>query len=191
MNAPSINEVTGYITGIFELMRGEPAGLNHLDLTTSGFWRSFWALVYALPAYFFFWVQDRNLQMLAEPEWEPGAGFFVKAAISYGLSIACALIAVAVASRPLGMSDRFAQWVIATNWLSLPVSYILAAVGLAAYSVSGPEGSAPLMMIVFLAALVVSWRVYRSALGGDGLLAFIVLFISQFVSILVAVIIGV
>ena len=190
MTVPSINEVTAYLTGIYELMRGDEAGLNHLDLTTSGFWRSFWALAYAIPAFCFFWILDRDVHLLQHPDAEIGAGFFVRSAAADVIGLVAALASVALAARPLGMTDRFAQWVIATNWLTLPVSYLLAAIGLAVLSVSSVGGAVPILMIASLAALVIGWRVYRSALGGDGVLAFIVLFIAEFVSIVVAVTVG-
>lgn len=190
MTVPSINEVAGYLTGIYDLVRGEEAGLNHLDLTTTGFWRSFWAYAYALPAFCFFWILERDNHLAQHPDAEIGAGFLARAAMTDVVGLVASLGAVALAARPLGMTDRFAQWVIAANWLALPVSYVLAAVGLATLSVSGVGGAGPMFLIALIAALVIGWRVYRSALGGDGLLAFIVLFISEFVSILVSVIIG-
>ena len=190
MTVPSINEVASYLTGIYDLMRGEPAGLNRLDLTTSGFWRSFWAFAYALPALCFFWILERDILLAQQPDTELGAGFFVRTAATDVVGVVASLAAVAIAARPLGMSDRFAQWVIAANWLALPVSYVLAAVGLATLSVSGVGGAGPMFMIALLAALVIGWRVYRSALGGDGLLAFLVLVISEFTSVLVSIVLG-
>lgn len=190
MTIPSINEVASYLTGIYRLVRGDEGGLDHLDITTSGFWRSFWAFAYSLPAFCFFWLLERDIQLASYPDVKIGAGFFFKAAATDVASIAAAIGAVALAARPLGISGRFAQWVIAANWLSLPLSYILAAVGLAAYSTSGVAGTGPLVMIAVLAALVVNWRVYRSALGGDNTLAFIVLLISEFVSVSVSMALG-
>ncbi|MCP4999122.1 MAG: hypothetical protein GY933_10280 [Hyphomicrobiales bacterium] len=190
MTVPSANEVATYLTGIYKRVRGEEAGLQYLDLSLTGFWRSFWAYAYALPAFGFFWILDRDVQLQGDPDLVIGAGFFIKAAFTDILRIAAALGAVALAARPLGISGRFAQWVIVANWLVLPVLYVLAAVGLAAYSVSGAGGSGPLIMIAILAALIVSWRVYRSTLGGDGLLAFMVLLISEFASGFVSVVLG-
>ncbi|MEM6463178.1 MAG: hypothetical protein AAF724_14790 [Pseudomonadota bacterium] len=189
MTVPSINEVSGYMTGIVKLVQGDQSGLYFLDLSTRGFWRSFWAFVYCLPAFAYFWVLERNAELQRFPDQLLGTGFFARAAIAEVLSIAAALVAVAIAARPLGIADRFAQWVIAANWLSLPISYVLAAIGLAATSIPG-SGGGFLVMIAVIAALIVTWRVYRSALNGDGMLAFIVLLISQAVSVLVAVGLG-
>ena len=83
------------------------------------------------------------------------------------------------------------QWVVAGNWLSLPLAYAMAAATLLTFGASGQEGAAaPFMLIVVLAALVITWRVYRVAMEGDGLLAFGLLLITEIIFIIVQVALG-
>ncbi|WP_136657545.1 hypothetical protein [Nitratireductor sp. XY-223] len=189
MTPPSINEVTAYVTGVVRMIRDEPEGLQLLDLSAEGFWRSFWAIVYSLPAYLVFWTTDRLAQLTENPEAELGVGFFLRSAVTDLAGIAAALLAVAVIARPIGISDRFVQWVVAGNWLSLPLNYVMAAITLFSLGLFGFDGSF-ILVIVFIAALVISWRVYRVALDGDGLLAFGILVLTQIVFVLTTVALG-
>ncbi|MEX3011278.1 hypothetical protein [Hoeflea sp. TYP-13] len=191
MTIPSLNEVAAYLTGVVKMVRGETEGLNYLDLSWRGFWRSFWAFAFSLPAYGVFWMSERNSLLASSPDIELGAGFFLRAAVSDVAGVIAAICAVAIAARPLGISDRFVQWVVAGNWLSLPLSYATAAVTLVSLGAVGSQGAAaPLLLIVVLVSLVITWRVYRVALDGDGLLALILLVISEFVFVLVSLVIS-
>ena len=187
MSLPSVNEVSGYLAGVFRMVRGDASGLQDLDLTTSGFWRSFWALIYELPGFCVIWAVQRGLRLRRDPSLDLGLGDLATSLLSEFLETAVVLVVVALLARPLGIADRFAQWVISANWLSLLVTYVLAAVYLAA---SVLQGSEPIMLVAFIVALIAAFRVYRCALGGDVLLAFAVLLISVFVAMSVAFVTG-
>lgn len=47
---PSLSDVQTYLAGVFLLVRNRSEGFGRLDITADGFWNSFWAIVYALPA---------------------------------------------------------------------------------------------------------------------------------------------
>lgn len=178
MNPPSVNEVSGYLSGVFKMVQGDDAGLQELDLSTRGFWRSFWVLVYGIPAFCVIWAVQRKMRMAADPALELGASAFFRSVASELLGVAAVLLVVGLLARPMGIADRFAQWVISANWLTLPLWYFVASVYLAASSLTGGE------LFVFVAqllTLIVYWRVYRVAFAGDGLLAFAVILISLFI----------
>lgn len=187
MNPPSIIEVTGYLTGVFKMVQGEEEGLDHLDISLQGFWRSFWALIYSIPALCVIWAIERDLRLRADASLEIGMSAFARDAVTEFLSVAAVLLAVAVLSRPMGIADRFVHWVVSTNWLTLPVSYVLAAVYLAAASLAS---GMLIILIALVITLIVNWRVYRVALAGDGLLAVAVLLISLFVAFSISFVVG-
>ncbi|WP_419907353.1 hypothetical protein [Hoeflea sp.] len=189
MTPPSINEVAAYVTGIVRMVRDEPEGLQYLDLSAGGFWRSFWAFAYSLPAFLVFWTMDHLARLTTDPEAQISIAFFIRSAAADAAGIVLAIAAVAVIARPLGISNRFVQWVVAGNWLSLPLAYAMAVVTLLSFGLFGQGGSI-LLLVVVLAALVVAWRVARVALAGDGLLAFGLLVLTELVFILTSVILG-
>ncbi|MEM9104022.1 MAG: hypothetical protein AAGC96_00095 [Pseudomonadota bacterium] len=187
MNPPSINEVSGYLTGVFKMVQGDDAGLRNLDLSTDGFWRSFWALIYSIPAFCVIWAAERRLRLQADSTLELGTSAFARDFVVEILTIAVVLLVVAMLARPMGIADRFAHWVISTNWLTLPVIYVVASVHLAASSVAGGE---LFFLIASIATLVVYFRVYRVALAGDGMLAFMVLMIALCIEIFITIAAG-
>ena len=186
---PSINEMAAYVTGVVKMARNEAEGLNYLDLSTSGFWRSFWAYAYSLPAYLVFWLSNRAAIMAAAPHANCGTGFFVYSALSDAVGIALGITAVALVARPMGIADRFVHLIVSANWLSLPLAYVMAAGTLLTMGTGGESGSF-LLLIIILGALAVSWRVFRVALGGDGLLAFGLLVLMELVFVITNVVLG-
>lgn len=189
MTPPTVNEVAAYLTGIVRMVRDEPEGLRYLDLSAGGFWRSFWAFAYCLPAFMVFWTTDHLARLVDDPDAKIGLGFFIRSAATDAAGIALALLAVALIARPMGISDRFVQWVVAGNWLALPLAYAMAVVQLLSLGLFGQGGSV-LLLIAVIAALIVNWRVARVALGGDGLLAFGLLVLTELVFILTSVLMG-
>jgi len=169
------------------MVQGEEEGLDHLDISLQGFWRSFWALIYSIPALCVIWAIERDLRLRADASLEIGMSAFARDAVTEFLSVAAVLLAVAVLSRPMGIADRFVHWVVSTNWLTLPVSYVLAAVYLAAASLAS---GMLIILIALVITLIVNWRVYRVALAGDGLLAVAVLLISLFVAFSISFVVG-
>ena len=187
MSPPSINEVSGYLAGVFKMVKGDPAGLQGLDLSMGGFWRSFWALIYSIPAYCAIWAVERRMRLQADPSLELGASAFARDFVAEILNVAAVLLVVALLARPMGIADRYVQWVVSTNWLTLPVFYVLASIYLAASSMAGGDLVA---LIAFFLSLVVYFRVYRVAFAGDGLMAFVVLLIALAIGLFIAIAAG-
>lgn len=191
MNVPAPAQVRIYLSGIAEMARGDRQGLSKLDLSTGGFWRSFWALLYSLPAYVFFWFADRRSYLIDHPDAEAGAGYLAKVALSDLIGIAASLGAIALLARPLNMTDRFGQWVISANWLSVPVSYLSALVVMLTITLALPDGMTFLtMMVLLVAVLVVSYRVYKVALHDDGMLAFGIIVITHIIAVMSVLMLG-
>lgn len=186
---PSINEMAAYVTGVVKMARNEAEGLNYLDLSTSGFWRSFWAYAYCLPAFLTFWLSERAVRLATVPDEALGTGFFLRSVLSDAVGIALGILAVALVARPIGIADRFVHLIVSANWLSLPLAYVMAAGTLLTMGTGGESGSF-LLLIIILGALAVSWRVFRVALGGDGLLAFGLLVLMELVFVITNVVLG-
>ncbi len=177
---PTLEEVGYYLRGIWLMVRNDPAGFAHLDISNRGFWRSFWAYFYAIPAFLYYWVSDRDIYLLDNPGASAGFGFLVKLAATDLISIVLMYVLIALLARPLHMSSRYAQWVIAANWLSLGIVYVqVFALFLSRFLSKVEAAGALLLLLTLIAALVASYRVYRVVLNGDSTLAFGVLVISE------------
>ena len=187
MTAPSAAQVQHYLSGIAAMARGDAQGLSQLDLSYRGFWQSFWAYAYALPAFGFLWFTDRHIYLETAENAEAGADYIFRAVLSDVVGIALSIGVIALLARPLGMSDRFGHWLISANWLSLPLAYLVALVLALVVIVSPPDGLVVITMILLqVALLVVSFRVYKAAFDGDGMLAFGVIAITFVIELMAA-----
>src|SRR5690606_33630053 len=113
------------LAGAWLLMRGRPEGLNRLDLSLEGFWRSFAAIVLVAPA--------ALLAALSQ-------GWFADAAAAGAppdpnLPLTLLALAVdwtafpllfAVLARPLGLGARYVPFIAARNWAAVIVSAMVA-----------------------------------------------------------------
>lgn len=166
-------EVRTYLVGVWMLARNDIRGFAHLDLTADGFWRSFAAIPYAVPAFLLSWLnyRDAHVEALGDAA-RTGAGFFLRLALIDILNWLVPILVVALVAAPLGLASNFGRWVIASNWLGLPMAY-LTAIPLVMTMVM--PGFAPIGAIVSLAflALVVAafFRVTRLSFDGDGTVA--------------------
>ena len=191
MTMPSGAEIGRYMTGIVEMARGERRGLSYLDLTVRGFWRSFWVILYNLPAQGYFWLLDRSRILEANPEQTAGAVFFIRSFVNEIAALIAALVVIGLIARPLGMSDRFVQWVIAANWLSLPAVYFAAAVAMLTALLGLSDGGAFwIMLAAVIGILVISYRVYKVALNDDAMLSVGVIVIAYVVSWITMIALG-
>jgi len=147
------------------MMTGKRDGLRLLDLSLDGFWNSFFAIVVAAPA------------MLAS--WVPLAGELTGADASFGLRISMLvrlalvdvgawvlpLAALAAAAPYAGIRQRFVHYVVATNWGSAIFAWLTLPVSLIRLAFPGSGDLAPsLSLLVFIATLVLSWRLTNAAL---------------------------
>lgn len=162
---PPAEDIHRHLSGAWRMMTGRRDGMRLLDLSLDGFWNSFFAIVVALPA------------MLAS--WAPLAGELTGAEASFGLRLSMLarlavvdvgawvlpLVALAAVASYAGLRQRFVHYVVATNWgsaifawMTLPVSLIRLA-----FPGSG-DLAAGLSLAVFIATLVLYWRLTDAAL---------------------------
>ena len=162
-------EVGRYLTGIVMLARGDRRGFSYLDLTADGFWRSFTAILYAVPAFLLSWISYRNGYVAAAGEAAAtGPGFFLRLALIDVLNWLVPVVIVGLVAAPLGISANFGRWVIATNWLSLPIAYLMAIPVALILLVPGSEPIAiPISLVFFGFAVAVFFRVTRLSLEND------------------------
>ncbi|MBP2313459.1 hypothetical protein [Azospirillum soli] len=175
-------DVASSVFGAYRLARFDPTGLDYMDRTPEGAWKSFYAAIIILPAYALLlairlWdqAQDTPLFQLVTVE-----------AIAYVVSWTAFPVIMHGVTRMLDRSSRYVDFLCAYNWSSvvqmavyLPV-VVLAATGLLPAPLS--EG---LVFGVMLAMLTYQWFVLRTALDVPGLTAAILVLLDLFLSALI------
>lgn len=170
---PGLDEVLYYLTGVLMLLKQKQDGFGWLDLTMRGFARSFWAIIWCLPAFAVIWASWRLYYLAGMPaETYAGVTFFVKLAFIDLVGWLLPLVLLAVLARPLGYGKYLATVVTASNWIAVPFAYA-AAIPFALTLVL--PASAPfaglLLYAVFGASIVLQFRLVWMCVGKQTLLA--------------------
>lgn len=183
---PSGNEIQQYLTGAWRLMLGHGDGLKLLDLSVDGFWNSFFAIVLALPAFFVSWAGIAN-RLGVQPELygSPLSIVLRLAIVDLGAWV-LPLVALAFAAPRAGIGGRFVHYVVASNWGSVLVVWIMLPATLIRLFAPDLEGiAAALSLLLFALTLVLSWRLTNAALDKGAAVA-TGLFAAMFVASLLA-----
>lgn len=161
---PSGDEIQTYLVGAWRLMMGKPDGVRALDVSADGFWNSFFAILVAFPALSVSWAA------LAAELSEDGLGsrfsILLRLAVIDVAAWVLPLLVLGLVARPAGILDRYPHFVVASNWASALLAWLMLPAGLLNLFV--PEASDlnnAVSLVVFLAALVLSWRLTNAVLA--------------------------
>lgn len=162
---PAAEEIQQYLTGAWRMMTGRADGLRMLDVSADGFWNSFFAIVVACPALVVGWVAFAN-------ELGLGGGVGVRLVTVIRLAIVdigswvLPLVGLALVARPAGISDRFVPYVVASNWASALLVWIMLPPALIRlFWPAGEDFASLLSLVLFLVTLVLLWRLTNIAIG--------------------------
>lgn len=163
------DEIQSSLTGAWRMMLGKAEGLRLLDLSADGFWNSFFAIVVAAPALIVGWVGISNTAgETASSRFE----LLLKLAfVDVGTWVLPLLALAAVAPRA-GLSARFVHYVVASNWASAIIAWLMlpgALIRLVFPAADQASGMVSLML--FFVSLVLSWRMTNVAIGKGAAMA--------------------
>lgn len=181
----SFDEVQQYLIGAWRMMLGKSDGLRLLDLSADGFWNSFFAMLVALPPLVVSWAGTTN-QLAQRPDLYGGATSILPrlAIIDYGAWV-LPLLGLALAAPRAGIGDRFVHYVVATNWGSAVIVWMMlppALLRLVAPSLT--DLTDLIALLLFGLTLVLSWRLTNAALEKGAAVATAV-FVAMFFASLV------
>lgn len=153
------------IAGAWMVMRGRPEGLNRLDLSLEGFWRSFAVIVLVAPFALLGLISQSRLVEEPGSAMLPGDGF--------GLEVLALLadwftfpILFAAMAKPLGLGARYVPFIVARNWASLVVAALISVIHAAHVLGLLPAPMASLLLLAAIpVALHFSYMVARTSLG--------------------------
>ncbi len=169
---PAYSEVKHYLFGLWLLVKGNRAGFQYLDITDRGMMRSFWAIVWCLPAIGLSWVWWRLafVDDLAPGETLGGL-FFVRMAMLEAANWLIPIVLAGVLAGVLGIGRHYPAIVLATNWLSVPFAYVYSVLSLLLILVPGLTGLIALVWLAAIIALVVTLsRILRMFFGDQKLM---------------------
>lgn len=147
-------------------MLGKPDGLRLLDLSADGFWSSFFAILIAAPALIVGWVgvsADLTLQSAVAAS---RTGIVLRLALVEIGAWILPLIAFALVARRAGIGDRVVHYVVASNWTSAIIAWVMLPAALSHMLVpTAPGFSSLLSLVLFSLSMVFVWRMTNAAIG--------------------------
>jgi hypothetical protein len=163
---PAIEDIFRYLTGVWRMMTGRPDGIRLLDLSADGFWNSFFAIAVALPALIVGWVGVAN-ELGATPEIL-GSKVSILLRIAF-VDVGTWLLPLALlgAVAPLaGVADRFVHYVVASNWASALLIWLMLPAALLRLFAPSLQGVAEMLSLaLFAVSMALTWRLTNVALG--------------------------
>lgn len=163
---PAIEDVQQYLTGAWRLMLGKADGLRLLDLSADGFWNSFFAIAVALPALVVGWVGISNELDLFSADLGGRLSIMLRlAAVDLGAWV-LPLVGLAAIAPRVGIADRFVHYVVATNWASAIIVWMMLPPALMRlFAPSLGEVGTLISLGLFVLSLVLSWRLTNAVIA--------------------------
>ncbi len=145
---------------------GRADGIGLLDISSDGFWNSFFAIVIAAPVLVVGWVAYANDIATPDIDLVSRIGIVLRLGMADMAAWLLPIAGLAAVAGPAGIGDRFVHYVVASNWGSAITVWLMLPPSL--MDLSGIEGIedfvALLSLGLFAVALVLSWRLTNAAL---------------------------
>lgn len=164
MPIPSVEEVQSNFLASWRLMQGKADAVRQLDLSADGFWNSFFAFVVAIPPLFILWTSEAI--EVAPANFGARLGVVLRLAVIEAVAWVGPILLVAYVLHQMGRRDRIAAFVVANNWGTALVSWIVLPIIMMITLVPSLEQVGVLLLLIaFVAVLVLFWRLNDSVLG--------------------------
>lgn len=154
-------EIRDSLWGAWRLAHLDATGMRWFNLSSEGFFRSFFAAVLIAPPFFLVaWLRSQPLPDPAAPPPYPFGAHLV----GYPLLWLIFPLLLAGAARPLSLTQQYATGIIAFNWAQAVIMAALLPIAMLDMTGAlGPFG-ALLYLIAYAAGLYYTWFVLRTAL---------------------------
>lgn len=163
---PPVENIQTYLTGAWHMMSGKPEGLRRLDISSDGFWNSFFAIVVAAPVMLIGWIAVAGDLSGADAAFGTRLGLIARLALVDIGTWVLPYAGLAAVAGHAGVGDRFVHYVVASNWGSAILIWLM----LPAFLIQlfGPETNDLATVValgIFIVSLALSWRLTNAALG--------------------------
>lgn len=163
---PDRQEIWSSIYGAFRLAFFDTSGLNHLNISVEGFWRSFFAALLVAPGYVILAGQGLIVDDESLSIW-----LIVVHTMIYVVSWMIFPLTAFFIVDLLKLGHRFTALIVAVNWAAvIEVTVMILGLG---FAMIMPPDAANLMIVAIVVGLIIyQWFVIRTALQSSGTVAF-------------------
>ena len=116
-----VRSVAENLAGAWEVMIGKAEGLNRVDTSLEGFWRSFAAVILVIPFALLMHYSQASLEAELVDSVPQGNSLLVD-----GMALLCDWFAFpvvfALIARPFGLASRYVPFIVTRNWGSVIIS---------------------------------------------------------------------
>ncbi len=163
----SLNEISSAVYGAWRLAHFDRRGMAHFDRTIDGFWRSFTAAVFVLPAEVILLAvmaaQDDAAILQDVATWRLVAIW----AISYVIGWVAFPLVMVFISELLERREQYIGFIVASNWSTIIQAVVIVPAVLV--YIGGGVAGLLLYVAVQMAVFVYAWFITRTALDIPGL----------------------
>ncbi len=147
------------------MMLGKKDGLNYLDISADGFWRSFYAILVSLPPLFASWVLFAATLTAGKEDFGLRFAIVSRSAFVDISAWIFPIIIIGIIAPYISIRRQYAPYIIATNWGSALLHWCLAPITL--LQLFYPD-SPPLLTIIavmfFMLAIILGYQLTHVAL---------------------------
>jgi hypothetical protein len=163
----SLREIVNSLFGAYQLARRDPNALNYFNISTEGFYRSFLAMVLAVPLF----AIENSIDYRKVPTETEIIPFLVLLCIALLVSWGAYLVIMAVFARYMGFSDRYSVFVIVYNWMQFAIILIWLPLSIIATGILSGSIAATMTLLFIAATYALLWYVLKITLNLTGLMA--------------------
>ncbi|MGH6859036.1 MAG: hypothetical protein ACRECY_02195 [Phyllobacterium sp.] len=164
-DVPDWSEIQQYLWGAWRMMTGHADGMDALDFSEDGFWKSFHAITISLPPLILSWIIFANELIALRPETGNRLSIMGRVAFVDLASWIFPLVVLAFAARPLGIGKRFSPYVVASNWGTVIGAWFMVPATLLRLALPAwPSLATGFGIAVYAAIMVLTYRLTHVAL---------------------------
>ena len=159
------------------LARANPKAMEYFDLSSDGFWKSFWAIAAMAPAFLLWVFFNMHGQAVEIQEGVTISYPLLSETIFFLIALPFTAVVMVYFTKYMKISDHYASMVIVYNWTSAIVYLIMAVATVILLSgiISTQISSIILLLLRVYFGFYVFWFIFKTSLQVGGFLAFGVL----------------
>ncbi len=123
-----LKSIRDNLAGAFEIMLGRPEGLNRLDTSIDGFWRSFGAVVLVAPFAFLSILSQETLTGPGATTAQITGARLTLDGIALVVDWFTFPLVFAILARPFGLGSHYVPFIVARNWASVVIAAMVSVV---------------------------------------------------------------
>ncbi|MZR29362.1 hypothetical protein [Sneathiella litorea] len=163
----NFREIVNSLYGAYLFARRDPNALSHFNISMEGFYRSFLAMILAIPLF----AIENSIDYRKISTDTAIVPFLLLLCLALLVSWGTYLLIMAVLARYMGFSNHYSVFVIVYNWMQFAIILLWLPISIIATGVL-PESFSSTMTLFFIAATYIFlWYVLKVTLNLSGMTA--------------------